>query len=47
MLLTVMFISGGHVVVRMLEPLGYKPIPEGVIGVFHCHNPSDWIRLPL
>jgi len=33
----------GHAVARLVEALRYKPegsIPNGVIGIFHWHNPS-------
>jgi hypothetical protein len=38
-------LTGGHGVAQLVEALRYKPegrrfIPDGVIGIFHCHNPS-------
>jgi hypothetical protein len=29
----------GAAVAQLVEALRYKPIPDGVIGFFHCHNP--------
>ena len=32
--------QAGHAVVQLVEALWYKPIPDGLIGIFHWHNPS-------
>jgi hypothetical protein len=36
------FVLRGRSVAQLLEALRYKPdsIPDGVIGIFHGHNPS-------
>ena len=31
--------QAGHAVVQLVEALRYKPIPDGVIGIFPWHNP--------
>jgi len=30
----------GHVVAHSVAALRYKPIPDGVTGIIHRHNPS-------
>jgi hypothetical protein len=32
---TKFFRQAGHTVVQLVEALRYKPIPDGVIGIFH------------
>jgi hypothetical protein len=40
---TTHFVLRGHAVAQMVEALHYKPdsIPDGVVGIFHGHNPSS------
>jgi hypothetical protein len=30
----------GHLVAQLVQALRSKPIPDGVFGIFHLHNPS-------
>jgi hypothetical protein len=40
---TIHFVLRGHALAQLVEALRYKPgsIPDGVIGIFHGHNPSS------